>query len=113
MRRSSAAQQSARRHRRLLEDRRAAPEQIPLEIHAFFGLASTLARIASDVGDVSRARIPRQPGCGLIADHRRGRENPRARSRLTAIRGVVDHGLFTGEMQFSDVMIGGRLGRSF
>jgi ribose 5-phosphate isomerase A len=85
-------------------DRITAP--IPLELSAF-GLASTLARIATDLGEVApRPDTPRSPDGGVIADYAGPVDDPaRLALRLGAIPGVVDHGLFPAEM-VAEVLVG-------
>jgi ribose 5-phosphate isomerase A len=65
---------------------------VPLELHAF-GLASTLARLGSEV----RLRdAPRSPDDGVIADYRGGipADPAELAARLEADAGVAAHGLF-------------------
>jgi ribose 5-phosphate isomerase A len=85
-------------------ERIAAP--IPLELHAF-GLASTLARIAAELGEVSlRDGASPSPDGGLIADYGGEVSSPaELASALASIPGVVDHGLFAAEM-VAEVLIG-------
>jgi ribose 5-phosphate isomerase A len=79
---------------------------IPLELHRF-GLASTLARISAEVGEVKpRPDAPPSPDGGVIADYRGEVGDPaELAARLSAIPGVVDHGLFPAKM-VSEVLIG-------
>jgi len=79
---------------------------IPLELHAF-GLASTLKRIGEEIGEVEiRKDTPPSPDGGVIADYTGKVDDPAGLSaRLAAVPGVVDHGLFPGEM-VSAVIIG-------
>jgi ribose 5-phosphate isomerase A len=79
---------------------------IPLELHRF-GLASTLARISAELGEVApRAGTPESPDGGVIADYSGEVSDPtELAARLSAIPGVVDHGLFPAAM-VSDVLIG-------
>ena len=79
---------------------------IPLELSAF-GLASTLARISAELGEVElRPDTPPSPDGGLIADYTGEVGDPAAlATRLAAIPGVVDHGLFPAAM-VDDVLIG-------
>jgi ribose 5-phosphate isomerase A len=79
---------------------------IPLELHRF-GLASTLARISAELGEVEpRPDAPPSPDGGVIADYRGEVGDPaELAARLSAIPGVVDHGLFPAEM-VSEVLIG-------
>jgi ribose 5-phosphate isomerase A len=85
-------------------DRIAAP--IPLELHRF-GLASTLARISVELGEVApRADTPESPDGGVIADYSGEVSDPaELAARLSAIPGVVDHGLFPAAM-VSEVLVG-------
>lgn len=68
---------------------------IPLELHAF-GIGSTLARLAEELGEVSqRAETPLSPDGGVIADYGGEVGDPaELAARLAATPGVVDHGLF-------------------
>jgi ribose 5-phosphate isomerase A len=79
---------------------------IPLEL-ANFGLASTLARISAELGEVElRPDSPPSPDGGAIADYRGEVGDPaELAARLSAIPGVVDHGLFPAAM-VTDVLIG-------
>ena len=79
---------------------------IPLEL-ASFGLASTLARISAEIGEVElRPDTPPSPDGGLIADYKGEVDDPAdLAGRLASIPGVVDHGLFPAAM-VSDVLIG-------
>jgi len=85
-------------------DRISAP--IPLELSAF-GLASTLARISDELGEVEiRPDTPRTPDDGVIADFKGKVAEPGAlAARLSVMPGVVDHGLFPSGM-VSAVLIG-------
>ena len=78
-------------------DRIAAP--IPLELSAF-GLASTMARISDELGEVKlRPDTPRSPDDGVIADFRGKVGEPgELAARLSIMPGVVDHGLFPSGM---------------
>jgi ribose 5-phosphate isomerase A len=78
---------------------------IPLELHVY-GLASTLRRIG-ELGEVTeRADTPPSPDGGVIADYLGEVGDPaELAARLSAIPGVVDHGLFPAEM-VSEVLIG-------
>jgi ribose 5-phosphate isomerase A len=78
-------------------DRITAP--IPVELSRF-GLASTLARIASELGEVElRPDTPPSPDDGLIADfHGKVNEPGELAARLSVMPGVVDHGLFPSGM---------------
>ncbi|HET9119347.1 MAG TPA: ribose-5-phosphate isomerase RpiA [Solirubrobacterales bacterium] len=72
---------------------------IPLELHRF-GLESTLARIASELGEVEiRPDCPPSPDDGVIADYRGPVRQPgELAARLSLLPGVVDHGLFPSGM---------------
>jgi ribose 5-phosphate isomerase A len=72
---------------------------IPLELSRF-GLASTLARIGSELGEVElRPDTPPSPDDGVIADfHGRFHEPGELAARLAVTPGVVDHGLFPSGM---------------
>jgi ribose 5-phosphate isomerase A len=85
-------------------DRIKAP--IPLELSTF-GLASTLARISTELGEVEpRADTPASPDGGVIADYRGKVHEPgELAARLALTPGVVDHGLFPAGM-VSAVLIG-------
>jgi len=85
-------------------ERIAAP--IPLELHAF-GLASTLARLGAELGEVApRPDTPPSPDGGVIADLRGDVGDPaELAARLSAIPGVVDHGLFPPAM-VAEVLVG-------
>jgi len=85
-------------------DRITAP--IPLELSAF-GLASTIARISAELGEVElRADTPRTPDDGVIADfHGKVNEPGELAARLSVMPGVVDHGLFPSGM-VSAVLVG-------
>ena len=85
-------------------DRIKAP--IPLELRSF-GLASTLARIAEELGEVAlRPDTPASPDDGVIADFRGKVHQPgELAARLSVMPGVVDHGLFPSGM-VSAVLIG-------
>jgi ribose 5-phosphate isomerase A len=85
-------------------DRIKAP--IPLELRSF-GLASTLARIAEELGEVAlRPDTPASPDDGVIADFRGKVHQPgELAARLSIMPGVVDHGLFPSGM-VSAVLIG-------
>jgi ribose 5-phosphate isomerase A len=79
---------------------------IPLELSKF-GIASTLARIEDELGEVAlRPDTPPSPDDGLIADysgpvHQAGE----LAARLSVMPGVVDHGLFPSGM-VSAVLVG-------
>ena len=85
-------------------ERIAAP--IPLELHTF-GLASTLARLNSELGDVARRPdTAPSPDGGLIADYSGKVADPaELAAALAAVPGVVDHGLFPASM-VADVIVG-------
>jgi ribose 5-phosphate isomerase A len=85
-------------------DRIGAP--IPLELHTF-GLASTLARIADEVGVVQiRGDTPPSPDGGVIADLLGQVDDPVVlASQLSGTPGIVDHGLFPEDM-VADVLVG-------
>jgi ribose 5-phosphate isomerase A len=72
---------------------------IPLELYRF-GLPSTLARIADELGEVSvRPDCPPSPDDGVIADyHGTVHEPGELAARLSVMPGVVDHGLFPSGM---------------
>ena len=79
---------------------------IPLELHTF-GLASTLARLNSELGTVApRPDTPQSPDGGLIADYTGDVGDPaELAAALAAVPGVVDHGLFPASM-VSEVIVG-------
>src|SRR5215210_5386859 len=79
---------------------------IPLELFQF-GLASTMTRISEDLGPVKqRPNTPTSPDGGVIADYEGEVGDPaELATRLAAIPGVVDHGLFPAGM-VSAVLIG-------
>jgi ribose 5-phosphate isomerase A len=79
---------------------------IPLELNRF-GLASTLARISTELGEVElRPDTPPSPDGGMIADYRGAVGDPfELATSLSAIPGVVDHGLFPAQM-VSRVIVG-------
>ena len=79
---------------------------IPLELHVF-GLASTLARLNSELGAVApRPDTPHSPDGGLIADYTGDVGDPaELAAALAAVPGVVDHGLFPASM-VSEVIVG-------
>ncbi|HEX3563533.1 MAG TPA: ribose-5-phosphate isomerase RpiA [Solirubrobacterales bacterium] len=72
---------------------------IPLELYSF-GLASTLARISAELGEVDlRADTAASPDGGVIADYRGKVHEPgELAARLALMPGVVDHGLFPSGM---------------
>ena len=86
-------------------DRIGAP--IPLELSPY-GMSSTLARIAAEIGEVGlRDDTPPSPDGGVIADYRGAVDDPgELAARLAATPGVVEHGLFPPEM-VSEVIVGG------
>jgi ribose 5-phosphate isomerase A len=85
-------------------DRIGAP--IPLELHTF-GLASTMARLADELGVVQvRADTPPSPDGGMIADFLGQVDDPVVlASQLSGTPGVVDHGLFPEDM-VAEVLVG-------
>jgi ribose 5-phosphate isomerase A len=85
-------------------DRISAP--IPLELSSF-GLASTLARISAELGEVApRPDTPSSPDGGVIADFTGKVHEPgELAARLSVMPGVVDHGLFPSGM-VSAVLVG-------
>jgi ribose 5-phosphate isomerase A len=85
-------------------ERIAAP--IPLELSGF-GLPSTLARIAAEIGEVApREGAARSPDGGLIADYRGPVGDPGELAiRLAATPGIIDHGLFPPEL-VGEVIVG-------
>jgi ribose 5-phosphate isomerase A len=75
---------------------------VPLELFSF-GLASTLARLGTEV---ERRDVPPSPDGGTIADYRGAIGDPaELASRLEADPGVAAHGLFPPQM-VSDLFIG-------
>jgi ribose 5-phosphate isomerase A len=75
---------------------------VPLELFSF-GLASTLARLGTEV---ERRDVPPSPDGGTIADYRGPIGDPaELASRLEADPGVAAHGLFPPQM-VSDLFIG-------
>ena len=77
---------------------------VPLELSAF-GIAATLRRLG-ELGEVRRRDAPPSPDGGVIADYLGALQDPaELAARLAAEPGVVDHGLFPGEM-VSDVLVG-------
>jgi len=79
---------------------------IPLELSPF-GLASTVLRVAGELGEVNlRAGAPPSPDGGVIADYLGEVTDPaELATTLAAIPGVVDHGLFPGAM-VTEVLVG-------
>jgi ribose 5-phosphate isomerase A len=79
---------------------------IPLELSTF-GLASTLARITAEVGEVAlRPDTSSSPDDGVIADLQAKVHEPgELAARLSIMPGVVDHGLFPPGM-VSAVLVG-------
>ena len=77
---------------------------IPLELLPY-GLDATLARL----GEVAIREVPPSPDGGVIADYLGPVEDPAtAAAWLSAIPGVVEHGLFPPELT-SDVLVGAQL----
>jgi ribose 5-phosphate isomerase A len=75
---------------------------VPLELFSF-GLASTLARLGSEV---EPRDCPRSPDGGTIADYRGAIGDPSVlAARLEADPGVAAHGLFPPDM-VSEVLVG-------
>jgi ribose 5-phosphate isomerase A len=79
---------------------------VPLELAAY-GIASTLRRVHDALGPVElRADTPPSPDGGVIADLLTDVHDTAAlAAALESIPGIVDHGLFPGEM-VDDVIIG-------
>jgi ribose 5-phosphate isomerase A len=79
---------------------------IPLELYPF-GLASTLLRVAGELGEVAlRDGAPASPDGGVIADYLGKVTDPaELATMLSAIPGVVDHGLFPASM-VTEVLVG-------
>jgi ribose 5-phosphate isomerase A len=79
---------------------------IPLELSTY-GLASTMARIADEVGEVKqRPGTPPSPDGGVIADYLGEVDDPGdLAARLSAVPGLVDHGLFAPAL-VGEVLIG-------
>jgi ribose 5-phosphate isomerase A len=79
---------------------------IPVEVEAF-GLASILSRLSAELGDVApRPDTPPSPDGGVICDFLGEVGDPATlAAALAAIPGVVDHGLFPGEM-VAGVLVG-------
>jgi ribose 5-phosphate isomerase A len=74
---------------------------IPVEILSY-GVGSTLARL----GDAELRAVPPSPDGGLIADYGGEVGDPaELAARLSAIPGVVEHGLFPPEL-VSEVLVG-------
>ena len=74
---------------------------IPLELLEF-GLASTLRRL----GSVELRDVPRSPDGGVIADFTGAFDDPEMLAQwLSAVAGVVEHGLFSPAL-VSDVVVG-------
>ncbi len=77
---------------------------VPLELSRF-GLAATLRALAG-IGEVSLRDAPPSPDDGVIADLDGDFGDPsELAARLSATPGVVDHGIFPGEM-VSEVILG-------
>jgi ribose 5-phosphate isomerase A len=85
-------------------DRIGAP--IPLELFAY-GISSTVVRISEALGPVQRrAETPASPDGGVIADFLGDVDDPaKLAASLSELPGVVDHGLFPGEM-VGEVLVG-------
>jgi ribose 5-phosphate isomerase A len=85
-------------------DRIGAP--IPLELSPF-GLASTMLRVAGELGEVNiRAGAPPSPDGGVIADYLGEIADPASvATTLASIPGVVDHGLFPASI-VAEVLVG-------
>jgi ribose 5-phosphate isomerase A len=79
---------------------------VPLELSPF-GLASTMLRVAGELGEVNlRAGAAPSPDGGVIADYLGEVADPaELATTLASIPGVVDHGLFPGAM-VSEVLVG-------
>jgi ribose 5-phosphate isomerase A len=79
---------------------------IPLELSPF-GLASTMLRVAGELGEVNlRPGAPASPDGGVIADYLgEVADLAELATTLSAIPGVVDHGLFPASM-VTEVLIG-------
>jgi ribose 5-phosphate isomerase A len=78
---------------------------VPLELLRF-GVQSTLSAVAP----AQLRHVPQSPDGGLIADYLGAIGDPRELSaRLSAVPGVVEHGLFPPEM-VSLILIGGEAG---
>jgi len=74
---------------------------VPLELLAF-GLHATMRRI----GPVTLRDVPPSPDGGVIADYRGPADDPAALAAwLSAMPGVVEHGLFPPEM-VATVLVG-------
>ncbi len=74
---------------------------IPLEL-AEFGLAGTIARL----GSVALRNVTHSPDGGVIADYTGAFDDPRALAEwLSAMPGVIEHGLFAPEM-VAEVLVG-------
>jgi ribose 5-phosphate isomerase A len=77
---------------------------VPLELHAF-GLSATLHGLGG-LDDVRRRDAPPSPDGGVIADYFGDVNDPaELAARLSALPGVVEHGLFPAAM-VSDVLVG-------
>jgi ribose 5-phosphate isomerase A len=77
---------------------------IPLELLRF-GFSATLHRL-SDIGPVELRDAPATPDGGVVADYRGPVEDPGAlAAALSAVPGVVDHGLFPPSL-VSSVLVG-------
>jgi ribose 5-phosphate isomerase A len=77
---------------------------VPLEL-LDYGLAATLRDLRS-LGDVRLRDVPRSPDGGVIADYLGPVDDPKALSmELSALPGVVEHGLFPPAM-VTTVLVG-------
>jgi ribose 5-phosphate isomerase A len=77
---------------------------VPLELFRF-GLPATLRRL-SDLGPVELREAPATPDGGVVADYRGPVGDPAAlAAALSAVPGVVDHGLFPPDLVTS-VLVG-------
>src|SRR4051794_9037014 len=79
---------------------------IPLELFPF-GISATLARIHGELGAVQRREdTPASPDGGVIADYLGEVGDPwELAADLSALPGIVDHGLFSGLM-VAEVLVG-------
>jgi ribose 5-phosphate isomerase A len=77
---------------------------VPLELFRF-GLSATLRRL-SDLGPVELREAPATPDGGVVADYRGRVDDPAVlAAALSAVPGVVDHGLFPPAL-VSSVLVG-------
>jgi ribose 5-phosphate isomerase A len=77
---------------------------VPLELHEF-GLSATLRGLGG-LDDVRRRDAPPSPDGGVIVDYFGRVDDPaELAARLSAVPGVVEHGLFPAAM-VSDVLVG-------